>query len=44
MAVTNLVGNGVATIVVGKWCGELDGARLAARLGTSAAASASAPA
>jgi len=43
MAVTNLVGNGVATIVVGKWCGELDGARLAARLGTSAAASASAP-
>ena len=44
MAVTNLVGNGVATIVVGKWCGELDGARLAARLGRSAAASASAPA
>jgi len=23
-ALTNLVGNGVATIVVGKWCGELD--------------------
>lgn len=23
-ALTNLIGNGVATIVVGKWCGELD--------------------
>ncbi|MEO8935742.1 MAG: dicarboxylate/amino acid:cation symporter [Burkholderiaceae bacterium] len=23
-ALTNLVGNGVATVVVGKWCGELD--------------------
>jgi aerobic C4-dicarboxylate transport protein len=23
MAVTNLVGNGVATIVVGKWCGQV---------------------
>ena len=32
MAVTNLIGNGVATIVVGKWCGQLDGARLAERL------------
>jgi aerobic C4-dicarboxylate transport protein len=28
MAVTNLIGNGVATIVVGRWCGELDAARL----------------
>jgi aerobic C4-dicarboxylate transport protein len=27
-ALTNTVGNGVATIVVGKWCGELDTARL----------------
>ncbi len=27
-ALTNLVGNGVATIVVGKWCGELDSARM----------------
>jgi len=27
-ALTNLVGNGVATIVVGKWCGELDEARM----------------
>jgi aerobic C4-dicarboxylate transport protein len=32
MAVTNLIGNGVATIVVGKWCGQLDDARLAERL------------
>jgi aerobic C4-dicarboxylate transport protein len=27
-ALTNLVGNGVATVVVGKWCGELDEARM----------------
>jgi aerobic C4-dicarboxylate transport protein len=27
-ALTNLVGNGVATIVVGKWCGDLDQARM----------------
>ena len=27
-ALTNLVGNGVATIVVGKWCGQLDNATL----------------
>jgi aerobic C4-dicarboxylate transport protein len=32
IAVTNLIGNGVATIVVGKWCGQLDAARLAERL------------
>jgi aerobic C4-dicarboxylate transport protein len=32
MAVTNLIGNGVATIVVGKWCGQLDEARLTAHL------------
>jgi aerobic C4-dicarboxylate transport protein len=32
MAVTNLIGNGVATIVVGKWCGQLDEARLTERL------------
>src|SRR4051795_8805988 len=31
-ALTNLVGNGVATIVVGKWCGELDEARLKSHL------------
>jgi len=28
MAVTNLIGNGVATIVVAKWCGEIDETRL----------------
>jgi aerobic C4-dicarboxylate transport protein len=27
-ALTNLVGNGVATLVVAKWCGELDEARM----------------
>ena len=27
-ALTNLIGNGVATLVVAKWCGELDSARL----------------
>jgi aerobic C4-dicarboxylate transport protein len=32
-ALTNLVGNGVATIVVGKWCGALDEAKLHATLG-----------
>ena len=32
-ALTNLIGNGVATVVVGKWCGELDEAKLHASLG-----------
>ena len=32
MAVTNLIGNSVATIVVGKWCGQVDEVRLADRL------------
>jgi aerobic C4-dicarboxylate transport protein len=27
-SLTNLVGNGVATLVVARWCGELDGERL----------------
>ncbi len=27
-AITNLIGNGVATMVVAKWCGELDTARM----------------
>jgi len=31
-ALTNLVGNGVATLVVAKWCGELDTPRLQAHL------------
>ena len=33
MAVTNLIGNGVATIVVGKWCGQVNEAQLAELLG-----------
>ncbi len=33
-ALTNLIGNGVATIVVGKWCGALDAGRLAQALDT----------
>ena len=36
IAVTKLIGNGVATIVVGKWCGQLDDARLTARLASGA--------
>jgi aerobic C4-dicarboxylate transport protein len=32
MAVTNLIGNGVATIVIGKWCGQVNEVRLAERL------------
>jgi aerobic C4-dicarboxylate transport protein len=32
IAVTNLIGNGVATIVTGKWCGQLDSALLSERL------------
>ena len=31
-ALTNLVGNGVATVVVGKWCGEVDEKRMRAHL------------
>jgi len=27
-ALTNLIGNGVATVVVGKWCNELDAKRM----------------
>jgi aerobic C4-dicarboxylate transport protein len=36
-ALTNLVGNGVATIVVGKWCNAVDEAKLRAELGSPAA-------
>ena len=32
-ALTNLVGNGVATIVIGKWCGAVDETKLHATLG-----------
>jgi len=43
MAVTNLIGNGVATIVVGRWCGQLDVVQMRAQLtGTAAINSASA--
>ena len=31
-ALTNLVGNGVATVVVGRWCGEADMARVRRKL------------
>jgi aerobic C4-dicarboxylate transport protein len=31
-ALTNLIGNGVATVVVGKWTGDLDEKRMAAKL------------
>jgi len=33
MAVTNLIGNAVATIVVGKWCGQVNETRLVEQLG-----------
>jgi len=32
-AITNIIGNGVATLVVSAWEGELDRARLASELG-----------
>jgi aerobic C4-dicarboxylate transport protein len=31
-AITNIIGNGVATLVVARWCGELDAGRLRAEL------------
>lgn len=37
-ALTNLIGNGVATLVVAKWCGELDEQQLAAELNATAVA------
>jgi aerobic C4-dicarboxylate transport protein len=42
-ALTNLVGNGVATLVVAKWCGELDGQRLQAVLANETPAEAQEP-
>ncbi len=42
-ALTNLVGNGVATIVVGKWCGAVDEAKLHATLGGTAPAQLASP-
>jgi aerobic C4-dicarboxylate transport protein len=34
-ALTNLIGNGVATVVVAKWCGRLDEERMRAHLGSN---------
>jgi aerobic C4-dicarboxylate transport protein len=42
-ALTNLVGNGVAAIVVGKWCGEVDEAMLHRRLNNETELEASTP-
>ena len=42
-ALTNLVGNGVATLVVAKWCGELDSAQLQAALANEVPAKAEEP-
>jgi aerobic C4-dicarboxylate transport protein len=42
-ALTNLVGNGVATVVVGKWTGDLDTNRMAAVLDHETTADANAP-
>ena len=42
-ALTNLVGNGVATLVVAKWCGELDVPRMQAHLAGESALEADAP-
>ena len=42
-ALTNLVGNGVATLVVAKWCGELDMQRLQGQLNHETPAEAEAP-
>jgi len=36
-ALTNLIGNGVATVVVGKWCGTVDEAKLRGQLGPASA-------
>lgn len=41
-ALTNLIGNGVATVVVGKWCGDLDEARLRQQLASGGNAAADA--
>jgi len=42
-ALTNLVGNGVATVVVGRWCGEVDMARVTRTLDGETAAEADDP-
>ena len=42
-ALTNLIGNGVATVVVGKWCGELDSVRMRRVLDNESVEDAEAP-
>ena len=42
-ALTNLIGNGVATVVVGKWTGDLDMARMQAVLNNETPAEADTP-
>src|SRR5256884_1218720 len=42
-ALTNLIGNGVATVVVGRWCREVDMARLRRHLDQESAEEAEAP-
>ncbi len=42
-ALTNLIGNGVATVVVAKWCGELDETRLREHLAHETATEAAEP-
>ena len=42
-ALTNLIGNGVATVVVGRWCGELDVERVRRHLDQETAEEAEAP-
>jgi aerobic C4-dicarboxylate transport protein len=42
-ALTNLIGNGVATLVVGRWCGEVDVERMRRHLDRETAEEAEAP-
>jgi aerobic C4-dicarboxylate transport protein len=42
-ALTNLIGNGVATVVVGRWCGEVDVARMRRHLDQETPEEAEAP-
>jgi aerobic C4-dicarboxylate transport protein len=42
-ALTNLIGNGVATVVVGRWCGEVDMDRVRRHLDGETAEEAEAP-
>ena len=42
-ALTNLIGNGVATVVVGRWCGEVDVGRMRRMLDREPAEEADAP-